>query len=53
MLCGEADFKLPALSLSIDRKIRVAIGPKAAIALRLLRTHFQQVRGFAIPTGIS
>lgn len=43
LLCGEADFKLPALSLSIDRKIKTAVGPKAAVSIRLLRSHFQHI----------
>jgi ATP-dependent RNA helicase DHX29 len=43
LLCGEQDVKLPAQSLSIDRKIRVRTTAKTALALNLLKTHFQRL----------
>lgn len=43
LLCGDADVKLPAQSISIDRKIRYAATPKAAMAMKVLRGHFQSL----------
>ncbi|GAA5943107.1 hypothetical protein JCM1841_003894 [Sporobolomyces salmonicolor] len=43
LLCGNADFQLPAHSLSIDRKIKTRLEPKTAIAMKVLR---QQWHGF-------
>lgn len=37
LLCGDAEFKLLADSVFLDRKIRYSIGPKASVALKLLR----------------
>lgn len=43
LLCGNADFQLPAHSLAIDRKIRVHLEPKTALAMKLLRQKFNQL----------
>ncbi|KAK7463716.1 hypothetical protein VKT23_005652 [Stygiomarasmius scandens] len=43
LLCGEADFKLISNSVSIDRKIRFQLSPKANIALKLLRSHLNSL----------
>lgn len=40
LLCGDADVKLPAQSIAIDRKIRYTATPKAAMAMKVLRSHF-------------
>jgi len=40
LLCGEADFRLSASSLQIDRKIRYQILPKTALAVKRLREQF-------------
>lgn len=45
LLCGEADFKLPAQSVILDRKIKASVNPKTLLALKLLRHRFQLVRG--------
>ncbi|KAG1755151.1 P-loop containing nucleoside triphosphate hydrolase protein [Suillus paluster] len=50
LLCGECEFKLPSNMLSIDRKIRYQLTPKANVALKVLRQHLttilaQQLRG--------
>ncbi|KAH9486800.1 putative helicase C15C4.05 [Psilocybe cubensis] len=37
LLCGEADFKLAADTIYIDRKIKVCTSPKTSIALKILR----------------
>ncbi|GJE85993.1 HrpA-like RNA helicase [Phanerochaete sordida] len=37
LLCGEAEFKLPAGSVFLDRKVRYNIGHKASVALKYLR----------------
>ncbi|KAG0148747.1 hypothetical protein CROQUDRAFT_669777 [Cronartium quercuum f. sp. fusiforme G11] len=41
LLCGEADFKLPAQSVILDRKIKASMNPKTLLALKLLRQRFQ------------
>ncbi|GAA5869879.1 hypothetical protein JCM1840_007661 [Sporobolomyces johnsonii] len=41
LLCGNADFQLPAHSLSIDRKIKTRLEPKTAIAMKVLRQQWQ------------
>ncbi|OCF60762.1 DEAH box polypeptide 36 [Kwoniella mangroviensis CBS 10435] len=41
LLCGDiADFRIPASSLHLDRKIRYHVSPKTAIAIKLLREQF-------------
>ncbi|OAV97579.1 hypothetical protein PTTG_09819, partial [Puccinia triticina 1-1 BBBD Race 1] len=42
LLCGEADFKMPAESVIIDRKIKASMNPKTLLALKILRQRFQQ-----------
>jgi len=37
LLCGEADFKLMADSVIVDRKVRFRVDPKTSIALKYLR----------------
>ncbi|EMD41750.1 hypothetical protein CERSUDRAFT_110326 [Gelatoporia subvermispora B] len=39
LLCGEPEFKLLSDYISIDRKIRFRVMPKASIALKLLRSN--------------
>ncbi|PIL32118.1 hypothetical protein GSI_06824 [Ganoderma sinense ZZ0214-1] len=43
LLCGDAEFKLMADSVSIDRKVRFHIQPKASIALKLLRNNLSSI----------
>jgi len=43
LLCGTADFQLAAHSLALDRKIKVQLEPKTALALRLLRRQFDRL----------
>jgi ATP-dependent RNA helicase DHX29 len=43
LLCGEADFKIPAESVIIDRKIKASMNPKTLLTLKILRQRFQQV----------
>ncbi|TBU35097.1 P-loop containing nucleoside triphosphate hydrolase protein [Dichomitus squalens] len=43
LLCGDAEFKLMADSVGIDRKIRFRIPPKASIALKLLRSNLASI----------
>ncbi|GAA6031102.1 hypothetical protein JCM8097_004004 [Rhodosporidiobolus ruineniae] len=44
LLCGNADFQLPAHSLSIDRKIRTRLyDPQTLLALKLLREKWTQL----------
>jgi ATP-dependent RNA helicase DHX29 len=43
LLCGEADFKMPAESVIIDRKIKASMNPKTLLTLKILRQRFQQV----------
>ena len=43
LLCGEADIKLPAQSISLDRKIRYQATSKAAMSLKILRGQFQHL----------
>lgn len=50
LLCGECEFKIHSNMLSIDRKIRYQLTPKANVALKILRQHLttilaQQLRG--------
>ncbi|OAX44745.1 P-loop containing nucleoside triphosphate hydrolase protein [Rhizopogon vinicolor AM-OR11-026] len=50
LLCGESEFKLASNMLSVDRKIRYQLTPKANVALKILRQHLttilaQQLRG--------
>ncbi|KDR85121.1 hypothetical protein GALMADRAFT_131855 [Galerina marginata CBS 339.88] len=56
LLCGEADFKLVADIVSIDRKIKFFIPPKTSVALKILRERLtailaQQYQGGAL-TGV-
>ncbi|KAM0788761.1 hypothetical protein ACM66B_002852 [Microbotryomycetes sp. NB124-2] len=37
LLCGNADFQLPAHTISIDRKVKTRLDPKSTIALKVLR----------------
>lgn len=37
LLCGDAEFKLLADSVFLDRKIRYSVSPKASVALKYLR----------------
>ncbi|KAG2159994.1 P-loop containing nucleoside triphosphate hydrolase protein [Suillus bovinus] len=39
LLCGESEFKPQSNMLSIDRKIRYQLSPKANVALKVLRRH--------------
>ncbi|KAJ6519955.1 P-loop containing nucleoside triphosphate hydrolase protein [Mycena sanguinolenta] len=39
LLCGDADFKLIANTISIDRKVKFQVSPKCNIALKFLRAH--------------
>ncbi|KAA1118256.1 hypothetical protein PGTUg99_000402 [Puccinia graminis f. sp. tritici] len=43
LLCGEADFKIPAESVIIDRKIKASMNPKTLLTLKILRQRFQQL----------
>ncbi|BGP39119.1 hypothetical protein JCM10449v2_003057 [Rhodotorula kratochvilovae] len=44
LLCGNADFQLPAHSISIDRKIRTRLeDPKSAVAIKLLREKWREL----------
>ncbi|KAI1797739.1 P-loop containing nucleoside triphosphate hydrolase protein [Ganoderma leucocontextum] len=43
LLCGDAEFKLMADSVGIDRKVRFHISPKASIALKLLRNNLSSI----------
>lgn len=44
LLCGNADFQLPAQSISIDRKIRTRLeDPKSALAIRFLREKWREI----------
>jgi len=43
LLCGEADFKMPAESVIIDRKIKASMNPKTLLTLKILRQRFQQL----------
>lgn len=43
LLCGEADFKIPAQSVIIDRKIKASMNPKTLLTVKLLRQKFQQL----------
>ncbi|KAI0361784.1 P-loop containing nucleoside triphosphate hydrolase protein [Trametes cingulata] len=43
LLCGDAEFKLMADSVSVDRKVRFRIQPKASIALKLLRNNLGSI----------
>ncbi|KAI0348676.1 P-loop containing nucleoside triphosphate hydrolase protein [Trametopsis cervina] len=39
LLCGDADFKLMAHSVTVDRKVRFRVEPKTNVALKYLRNH--------------
>ncbi|KAH8915725.1 P-loop containing nucleoside triphosphate hydrolase protein [Atractiella rhizophila] len=41
LLCGDADIKLPAYSLTLDRKIRTRLSPSTAISFKFMRKGFQ------------
>ncbi|BGO98493.1 hypothetical protein NBRC10513v2_002888 [Rhodotorula toruloides] len=44
LLCGNADFQLPAHSISVDRKIRTHFeDPKTAIAVKVLREKWKEL----------
>lgn len=43
LLCGESEFKIQANMLSIDRKIRYQLTPKANVALKILRQHLTTI----------
>jgi len=37
LLCGDAEHKLSSHTISVDRKIRFYLSPRAGLALKLLR----------------
>ncbi|KAI0094612.1 P-loop containing nucleoside triphosphate hydrolase protein [Irpex rosettiformis] len=39
LLCGDAEFKLIANTVIVDRKVRFRVHPKSSIALKYLRSH--------------
>lgn len=41
LLCGEADFKLCAHSVTLDSKIKASMTPKTLLSLKILRQRFQ------------
>ncbi|KAG1757436.1 P-loop containing nucleoside triphosphate hydrolase protein [Suillus lakei] len=43
LLCGESEFKIHSNMLSIDRKIRYQLAPKANVALKILRQHLTTI----------
>lgn len=43
LLCGESEFKIHSHMLSIDRKIRYQLAPKANVALKILRQHLTTI----------
>jgi ATP-dependent RNA helicase DHX29 len=43
LLCGESEFKVHSNMLSIDRKIRYQLAPKANVALKILRQHLTAI----------
>lgn len=43
LLCGESEFKIHSNMLSIDRKIRYQLAPKANVALKILRQHLTAI----------
>ncbi|CAL1696117.1 unnamed protein product [Somion occarium] len=43
LLCGEAEFKLMADTVLIDRKVKFRIEPKASVALKFLRNQLGQL----------
>ncbi|BGP54757.1 hypothetical protein JCM8202_003265 [Rhodotorula sphaerocarpa] len=44
LLCGNADFQLPAQSIAIDRKIRTRLeDPKTALAIRCMREKWRDI----------
>lgn len=43
LLCGESEFKIHSNTLTIDRKIRYQLAPKANVALKILRQHLTTI----------
>ncbi|KAH9944510.1 P-loop containing nucleoside triphosphate hydrolase protein [Epithele typhae] len=43
LLCGDAEFKLMASSVWIDRKVRFRVPPKTSIALKLLKQNLASI----------
>ena len=43
LLCGDADIKLPASSMVLDRKLKLHVPPKVAYSIKQLRAQYARL----------